>query len=303
MKRIIEFLLAIVCAAALVFLGRPKLSAYFYNKGVHSLDNNSYGQAVNYFKNSLKIDSSVVETRCALAKSYLGLGQVNEVLKVYKDVIKAYPEYVPAYKAIGQIYFELERYEDALKAFKEFSPRVQDDPGIKKLIRDITFEYMADCLYRGVDAFLAGDKQKAYDLLDKALVIKSDFAYTYYALAFLYYFDNKDDEAVIKLNKAIEISPQFWPAYKLLGDVYFKKGYFLRAQAEYQTALDLNPNDAVIYNDLGIAFMEKERYLEALEYLIKAAQLAPENSDIKFNLANVYRDNGKIEEAIFTYEE
>jgi tetratricopeptide (TPR) repeat protein len=162
---------------------------------------------------------------------------------------------------------------------------------------------MAYCLDKGTGAFLAGDRQKAHALLNKALEIRPDLAYTYYTLGYFYYAENNYKEAQARLNKAIEIDSNYWPAYKLLGDISVATGNYEEAINQYRMAADSNNSDASIYNDLALALMKMERYQEAVGYLKEAVRLAPENLDIRFSLANVCKDAKMFNEAIAGYKE
>jgi tetratricopeptide (TPR) repeat protein len=154
-----------------------------------------------------------------------------------------------------------------------------------------------------VDAFLEGKKPRAYELINNALLLSPDFAYSHYTLGYFYYNDNKYDEAIVELKKTIEQTNTFWPAYKLLGDIYFTKNDYADAVEQYKFALNLNFNDAVLNNDLGLALMELERYKEAAEYLKQAAKLDQGDINVRYNLASVLRDLGSYAESAEMFKE
>jgi tetratricopeptide (TPR) repeat protein len=302
MKKIFKFLIILILVIVWVCLGWPKLAVLFYNKGCDYYDRGLYKEAVVSFEESLKINPSSAIAYYMLANAYIQRNMQDKAIEAYKKTIQIDHNYVQAYSALSQIYRINQRYEEALNQLKEAEGAGLSNQEIKKLWGEISFEYMADCLDRGTDAFLAGDRQKAYALLNKALEIKSDFAYTHYTLAYFYFTEQNYSEAERHLNEALKINPQFWSAYKLLGDIYFQKGAYERAIAQYKEALLLNYNNAGLNNDLGLALVQLERYSDAISSLKEALRLDPGNLNIRYSLASTYRDKGMLAEAIAEYK-
>jgi len=148
---------------------------------------------------------------------------------------------------------------------------------------------------------MAGDRLKAYELLNKALQINPDFALTHYLLGYFYYNEKKYDKAEVMLNEAILLDNKLFLAYKLLGDIYFEKRIFNKAIDKYKSALAIN-KDAVILNNVGLAYMNLENYNEAILFLKEALGLNPGNVNIRYSLASVYRDNGWLSNALPEYK-
>ena len=75
------------------------------------------------------------------------------------------------------------------------------------------------------------------------------------------------------------------------------------ALTEYQKALEDNPDLAVAHNALGIVLHVSFRKLdEAIVHYRRAVELNPKFSDAWTNLANVYLDQARYDEAIPLYE-
>lgn len=303
MKKIMGLLVIFITLIIFVYVGRIKLAAFYNNQGIRYYDRGLYAKAIFFLKKSLQIHPSMAITHYNLANAYLEGKLENEAIEEYKKTIQLDPAYISAYRSLTNIYLSRQMYKEALNFIKQAEIYASSDPGIKRLINNVYFEYMVDCLSKGVDSFLAGDKQRAYTLLNTALKIKSDFAYTYYTLGYFYYVDRNYDEAEINLNEAIRIDPGFYLAYKLLGDICIKRGNDEEAIDKYKTAISLNHKDAVLCNDLGLILMQMERYNEAIVYLKQALTLDPHNADIRYSLASVCRDNGMFNEAFSEYKE
>ncbi|MDD5594835.1 MAG: tetratricopeptide repeat protein, partial [Candidatus Omnitrophica bacterium] len=55
-RRIIEVLIILFFLGLFIYIGRGKLAANYYNRGVEYFDRAKYSQAIDYLKRSLEID-------------------------------------------------------------------------------------------------------------------------------------------------------------------------------------------------------------------------------------------------------
>ncbi len=302
MKKIIESLILLVLLILFICSLRLKIAPFYYNRGNEYYELRLYEKAIASFRKSLKFNPSMAITHYMLANAYMERNMQEEAIGSYKEAIRTDPRYIGAYCALGQIYRDNQMYPEALALLKEAESIAPSNQEINKLLDEVSFGYMADCLDKGTDLFLSGDKPQAYALIKKAVEARPEFGYAHYTLAYLYFSEHNYNEAEKILNKAVELDPEFWPAYKLLGDISFQKGLYEEAIRKYQVALALNYNNAVLHNDLGLALMQMERYAEALVYLREAARLDPGNLDIRYSLASTYRDRGMLNEAASEYK-
>lgn len=302
MKRIIELLILFALLAFAVYVGVKKLAIYYCNEGIKYSNKGLYKEAVVSYKKSLDINPSEADVHNNLAYAYAQIKMNDSAIIEYQKAIFIKPQYLNAYLGLARAYLERRMYQEALDVLKRAQVKFPNNEKIENLTNSVSVEYVSICLERGVDAFLAQDKQKAFVLLNLAQEIRPHFAYTHYTLGFFYFTEKKYREAEKSLNTATQIDSRFWPAYKLLGDIYLEKGEFDKAINEYAAASNIKDNGALLHNDLGIALMHVERYKEAAGYLKKALELEPENLDIRCNLANVYKDAGMFDEAAAEYK-
>lgn len=302
MKRIAEVSILLILLAVAALVGRNKLAVFYCNQGIGYHNRALYKEAIASFKKSLSVDASSAFVHNNLALAYIETGQVEEAIEAYKRILKIEPKNLDAYLGLGKVYRQRRLFQEALDALKQAEVYFPANQDVQKLSSDILVEYTSDCLNKGTEAFLAQDKQKAFDLVNKAVRIKPDYAHPYYTLAFFYYSEQKYGEAQDNLNKAIEIDPRFWPAYKLFGDIYMETGDYQGAFSRYNTALNLAGDNASLYNNLGLAFMEMERYKEAAGYLSRALMLDPDNLDTRYSLASVYKDAEMFDNAVPEYK-
>ena len=301
MKRIIETLLVLVLFVVLTYVGRSKLAVFYYNQGNNYFDANMFDKAEASFKRALKINPSIAVAHYMLANTYTSRRMFDQAISEYKRCLEIDPAYIQAYSMLARIYGNNQMYEEAIGLIKYAEKLSPNNHEIKKVSQELSLEYTLDSLDKGIDYFLEGDTQKAYELLNRAILEKPDFAYAHYTLGFLYFNDGNLDAAANKLYDALEQDIQFWPAHKLLGDIYFEKGLYDKAAYSYKEALKLHRNDSSLENDLGITLMNMERYGEAVTHLQEALRLDPGNIDIRYSLANTYRDNKMFDSAILEY--
>ncbi|MDD4939208.1 MAG: tetratricopeptide repeat protein [Candidatus Omnitrophica bacterium] len=303
MQKIIKPIAFLLAAAVLFYVGKPKLAAFYNNKGLAYYENGQYRESLDFFEKSLRLDPFKAVTHYNLANAYMGLGaRETEAAEEYEKAIRLDPALSEAYRALANIYLGRQMYTRAIDLITQAQTGVPDKKN-DSLRNRVDFEYAVDCLSKSVDSFLSGDKERAHALLKTALKIKPDFAYIHYTQGYFYYVDGNYDEAEASLNEAVLHDTRFYLAYKVLGDIALKKGDYEKAVDKYKAAISLNNKVPVLYNDLGLIFMRMERYGEAVEYMEQAAMLDPENIDIRYSLASVYRDNGQFDEAVSKYNE
>jgi tetratricopeptide (TPR) repeat protein len=81
-------------------------------------------------------------------------------------------------------------------------------------------------------------------------------------------------------------------------------GNIQEALNEFQRAIEKDPENADARNALGILLhLSFRRHAEAIEHYQKALEVRPTFSEARTNLANVYLDQGRYDEAIKLYEQ
>jgi tetratricopeptide (TPR) repeat protein len=95
-------------------------------------------------------------------------------------------------------------------------------------------------------------------------------------------------------------------------DCHYQRGYILRGQktnpdeciAEFQRVIELNPKHSSAYLLLGIAIYERDKDATKAETeLLKALELAPQNKWVRYYLGEIYRQEGRVDEAEAMYEQ
>jgi Protein of unknown function (DUF2939). len=80
-----------------------------------------YEAAIDFLKKALtgKSNKNIIDE---IASCYLALKRHEDVIKIYKNAIKAFPELF--YEKLGALYYSLARYDEAISVFKEGLPKI-----------------------------------------------------------------------------------------------------------------------------------------------------------------------------------
>ncbi len=130
--------------------------AWLFLGRIYSNQNNP--EAVQYFDNALRVDSSSLEAREFKGAFYKRRGEFDKAFEIYRDIILRNPDYAYAYFDMGMMYLE----QDSLaKAYTHFDIAIKTDPIFVKAY-----------YYRGVAAeaqgnltAALGDYKQAYGMM------------------------------------------------------------------------------------------------------------------------------------------
>jgi len=150
--------------------------------------------------------------------------------------------------------------------------------------------------------------------LEKAVKLDPNLASAYALLArayrsqvFMFERDNheleiKSDEA---LNHALKLDPDLADAYLVRGTLYWTHDHGFpheRAMHEQMRAIELDPSLAEAHHELGKILMHVGLLERAEQELQKAAQIDPTNIGVRYRIAIVRLDEGKVQDAIASLE-
>lgn len=118
-SRVIVFLLlvALISAGALSYFKQEfkeqfNLGRAYYNQG-------KYEDAVDAYKQAIRIYPYDERLYGDLGITYQRLGKYQEAVDAFKQAIKNKPDYSEAYFSIGTVYVLLDRYQEAVDSYKQ----------------------------------------------------------------------------------------------------------------------------------------------------------------------------------------
>jgi tetratricopeptide (TPR) repeat protein len=115
-------------------------------------------------------------------------------------------------------------------------------------------------------------------------------------------------EALERLNRAIEKHPDAALLYAMRGRVYMgftRKNELVfpdEAEADLKKAIELEPENADPYASLAQLYRQTGRLQEAVDAFVKAAEADPTNANARVVLGTLYEQAGQFDKAIEEYE-
>ena len=147
---------------------------------------------------------------------------------------------------------------------------------------------------------------RAEDALRRALGVSGGDALAYTGLAALAASRHRFDEAGSLARRALRESPRNAAAYGILGDALVETGRYRKAFAAFERMVSLKPN-AAAYARISYAreLLGRTRAaIAAMRLAVRAAEPAPEPTAWALTqLANLYRESGRLGAAERTYDE
>jgi tetratricopeptide (TPR) repeat protein len=145
----------------------------------------------------------------------------------------------------------------------------------------------------------AADRNYAHarDLLERALRLDSDRAYSYNALGIAYLEQASYDSAIAAFREAIKRAPYWAYPQHNLALAYSQKGEETRAEETYRKAMRLAPDVAYLPFNLGLLLQRMNRPKEAESYFRQSLKLSPDNPQALNALGYLRASVGKDAEA------
>ena len=314
----------------------PKIASSYNNIGNVYYHKGDYDRALEYYKKALKIREKVLgKDNPDTASSYNNIGNVysykgdndraleyyKKPLEIWEEVLgKDHPKTALSNNNIGNVYFykgdydrALEYHMKALEIWEEVLGK--DHPDTAMCYNNIGNVYS----YKG-------DYDHALEYHMKALEIKEkilgkdhpDTAISYNNIGLVYSDKGDYDRALEYHMKALEIKekilgkdhPSIASTYGNIAKAYFNLNDFLlslsyakKAQILFEKVLGAeHPNTAHSYNGLSQNLYKIGKYEEALLWAEKAINILPEDIDNIDNLACIYQELKRYEEALVQFQ-
>jgi tetratricopeptide (TPR) repeat protein len=139
-----------------------------------------------------------------------------------------------------------------------------------------------------------GEYDKAEEICKEAIKIESGRADTWYSLGYIYYKQQKYDEAIEANKESLEFgSEENYVNSYYIGKAYLYKGEFENAIESFKEALEFNPEYADAWNDLGSAYSEVGNYEDSEKAHKRALEVSPMDANIWTRLVLLYVNDQK----------
>ena len=129
-----------------------------------------------------------------------------------------------------------------------------------------------------------GDKQRALQEFQTAIVLKPNYADAYHNLANTYLELADGEKAIENYKKAIEFSPKLWQSYQNIAAVYFQQKKYDLALDYIQKAISINSKNLILKSNLGFVYLSLGEKEKAKEIFSQVLSLDPQNQVAKQGL-------------------
>ena len=183
------------------------------NIGLAYMHLENYKQATSFLAEASGLNAGNVNIRYNLASLYRDSGRLNEATSEYKNVINMQPGYPGVHNDLGDIYTQLGRKAEASEEYRKeiriCQDRIPPNPDDPFVLNNMSRAY------NGI-----GEYNKAKELIDKALSIKSDYQEAYLTLANICKNLGSPADELAALKKAKGLSSQkYFFIEKNIGDI------------------------------------------------------------------------------------
>ena len=219
--------------------------------GIINSNKDNISAAISYFKMGTEKDSKIHISFFNLGKLYFEIGEKDNSLKSFKELIAIKKDFSPAYDHIFSILLTQNKVDEAQNFLKEMA--VKDVDAIKNII------------YFEGQIFLAKGKiNKAYDSFIKAIENDPHHYGALSSLGLVSYMKNNIVDSIAYYKKAIEIKKESSDFINISIALNIS-GETEKAYQYLSEAYKLFPNEILIYHHLVDMLKKKSMYLEACE--------------------------------------
>jgi tetratricopeptide (TPR) repeat protein len=308
-----------VMFSRLAFPQEAKIDTLFQN-AVTAQQRGDYGDAVQGYREVLRLDPNVADARANLAAALVHLGQFDEAIREYRTALQQKPSDAIRLNLALAFYKKADfraasgELQDLLKSdpknvrvatlFGDCETRLGNGAQAITLLRPFAAEHPDDldlAFVLGSALLQGGDTKQAIPLLERVATHgNSPDAYLLAGSAYLKL--NDKGHALQDLQAAAGLNPNLPGLHTQLGIIAEGSGDDAGAERELRQAVQANGNDFPANVHLGGVLYNQRKLDEAKIYIQHALQLDPSSTFARYELALVESAGGQIEDAVADLE-
>ena len=289
-----------------------------YALGVMYLVTENYAEAVNQFKDTVRLKKDHAPAYRDMAVAYYFSNQLDETEKWLKKAYGLNTKDPSPLISMGGLSLALGHNVEATKYLstalvKEgnhldthinmgaaFTNLTQNEKALKQLQKALELDENSAPAHNnmGVLNEKTGQRIKAIEEFNKAIKADPKYPMPHYNLGAIYAKEKKYQQAISEWKKAAALAPKDSFAHAALGWAYAKLDNPKDALSEYNIALQINPSDALSLGAVGKMYLEEGRVSEATDALEKAVNLKLDYGEAYYNLGRAYDTAGDGTKAI-----
>ncbi|OHD57134.1 MAG: hypothetical protein A2Y33_09420 [Spirochaetes bacterium GWF1_51_8] len=223
----------------------------YLNEGIQLYQEERYYQALDSFRNALKLNPYYGLAYRYLAEVYFAIGAYNESLDTAVTALKYAHNNIDAMLLVGNSYRELGRNKEAEDYYNTI---LKLFPANSDVYRNMGILYLK-----------LNKMPQAYDFLQKAVRLAPEFWLGYVSLGDYYYQLGKEKDAELNYQQAFDLNSRDRLAFFYLADFYYKTGRYNSAITLLEKGEILFENFISGINLLGDCYLKTGNNPKAVE--------------------------------------
>ena len=252
------------------------LAYYGLARLFQSLDNHDQ-EAIECYKNCLKINSQSLKANLQLGIIYLKTKNYQESLNCLEIVIKLDPDNISGLIALGNVYLEISNYEEAEKNLNLALKLDKKNISANTALADVLFSL-----------------GKINEAMQKYIYINNlndHIPEVHLNLGHCYFMTEKFDSAITNYLEAIKLVKNTrHDYYYFLGNALVASMRIKDGIIAYQAAIKLKKNKLNYYYAIGKACFIEKLYSKGIKYIEKLLELEKNKNIVKDNKDYTYND-------------
>ncbi|UCF77232.1 MAG: tetratricopeptide repeat protein [Betaproteobacteria bacterium] len=155
-----------------------------------------------------------------------------------------------------------------------------------------------EALHQAVALLRVGRLEPAETLLQEALGLEHDLAEAHFQMGVLHERRGELEDAADSHELAVHFDPRCIPAHYALAALHKSQGRHMQAAEHYVKIVELSPEDAAAHTNLCLAFYETADYDRARRHGERAIEIDPKLPEAHHNLGLVLREVGEPAQAV-----
>lgn len=268
--------------AKVATMDKAAASRLFSGVGEYYLDRDNYNEAINFFRESLTLDSNNAISQTGLSEG-LALSGNNLLVSnhypaarpLFEEALKYNPKNAPAYYGLAEVLAEMGKEDEAAN---NYELALKNDKDLSEIYTPLGALY-----------FQKGDIAKADQYLTKAVAASATDPQAYYYLGLVRYSQNQNDAALAAFKKSASLDSSNPEVAFYTGSTLLRLNKNDLAVTEFTKATTVRANYFEAWMGLGEAQYELGNYPEAVKAYDKASKLRNTNYEAFNNLGDAYR--------------
>lgn len=269
----------------------PDALQRLFQQGQQAIAENRYADATQALEKAREMAPGAAEIHATLGFSYFQQGRFGDAIPTLQKALELKPGLPNLDVLLAASLSEMGRFREALPGLEAAFPKTSD-PALKRL---------AGLQLQRVYSGLGRNRDAVETALEMTKLYPEDPEVLYHAGRLFGNF------AFLAAQKLSQTAPDSIWTHQAAGEAYEADGQIDRAIASYRKVLELEPNRRGIHFRLGRALLRQSQEPDAVEQAMKEfeAELKadPTNANAAYELGEIYRTRGELEQARRLFEQ